>query len=304
MNAQADLAGHFDLTRSHLRAVAHRMLGSADEADDAVQETWLRAARASTDGVANVPGWLTTIVGRVCLDMLRARGRRDEQLVEGERLDQVSVHDGDPADAAVLADSVGLALLVVLDTLSPAERVAFVLHDLFAMPFGEIAQIVARSPATAKKLASRARQRVHGTPVLPAADHARQRRLVAAFLAAARAGDLDALLAVLDPDVLHRSDVPGSGGERRGARPVAQGTLTDSGRARFADLLLIDGRPGIGVLRGGRLFLVLRVTTDGERITEMDIVSDPARLAALDLALDPALDPGPGPAPDGGVPAP
>ncbi|GGT39187.1 sigma-70 family RNA polymerase sigma factor [Nonomuraea spiralis] len=291
MNAQAELAEHFDRTRAHLRAVAYRMLGSADEADDAVQETWLRAARADAGEVANVPGWLTTIVGRICLDMLRARGRRDEHLVESERFDQVSVHDGDPADEAVLADSVGLALLVVLDTLSPAERVAFVLHDLFSVPFVEIGQIVERSPATAKKLASRARQRVNGTPVLPAADHARQRRLVAAFLAAARAGDLQALLAVLAPDVLHRSDLPGSAGERRGARSVAEGTLAGADGARLAGVLLVDGVPGIGVLREGRLFLVLRVTADGDRITGIEIVSDPARLAAFGLALDEEVSP-------------
>jgi RNA polymerase sigma-70 factor (ECF subfamily) len=290
MNHQAELAEQFHRVRGHLRAVAFRMLGSADEADDAVQETWLRACRADTGVVANMTGWLTTIVGRVCLDMLRSRRRRGEEFADMAELEPAVAHDAaGPEDEAVLADSVGLALLVVLDTLGPAERVAFVLHDLFAVPFGEIAEIVERSPAAAKKLASRARHRVRGTASVPAPDLGRQRKVVEAFLAASRAGDLDALLAVLAPDVVRRSDRAalraGAEAEVRGARRIAEETLTNSGLARFACLVLVDGAFGIAVAPHGRLRIVLDVKVDGEHVTAINVIGDPARLRELRLAL-------------------
>ncbi|XYH93172.1 sigma-70 family RNA polymerase sigma factor [Sorangium sp. So ce1128] len=291
MNSQAELAEQFDRSRSHLRAVAFRMLGSADEADDAVQEVWLRASRVDSSAVGNVTGWLTTIVGRVCLDMLRSRRRRREELTELSDLDEVVAHDDatGPDDEMALADAVGLALLVVLDTLGPAERVAFVLHDLFAVPFDEIAGIVERSPAAAKKLASRARHRVHGAAAAPAADLARQREVVGAFLAAARDGDLGALLAVLAPDVVRRADrVALRGGaetEVRGARRVAEETLTNSGRARFARPILVNGALGAAVAPRGRLQLVLEVAIDGGRVAAINVIGDPSRLRQLQLAV-------------------
>lgn len=291
MDNQAALADRFDRTRGHLRAVAYRMLGSVDEADDAVQETWLRVSRADPGGIANFTGWLTTIVSRVCLDMLRARERRREDSTDLALLEPTTAHDraADPAEEAVLADSVGLALLVVLDRLGPAERVAFVLHDLFAVPFDEIAAIVGRTPVAAKKLASRARHRVHGSPTVPAADLARQRAVVEAFLAAARAGDLTALLAVLDPDVVRRMDRlagrPGEPAVLRGANRVAAEAVANVTRAGFARPALVDGVVGAVVAPRGRLRLVLRITTDGERVTAFDVVADPARLRAVDLAV-------------------
>ncbi|WP_437738408.1 sigma-70 family RNA polymerase sigma factor [Sorangium sp. So ce1335] len=291
MNSQGELAEQLDRARSHLRAVAFRMLGSADDAEDAVQEVWLRASRADLSAIANVTGWLTTILGRVCLDMLRARRRRGEQLTDLAELDQTFAHEGstDPEDEAALADAVGLALLVVLDTLGPAERVAFVLHDLFAVPFDEIAEIVERSPAAAKKLASRARHRVHGAATVPAAELARQREVVEAFLAATRAGDLGALLAVLAPDVVRRADRAALRGdaeaEVRGARQVAEETVTNAGRARFARPILVNGAVGAAVAPRGRLQLVLVVTIDGDRVAALDVIGDPARLRQLRLAV-------------------
>ncbi|WP_437641966.1 sigma-70 family RNA polymerase sigma factor [Sorangium sp. So ce854] len=291
MNSQAALAEQLDRARVHLRAVAFRMLGSADEAEDAVQEVWLRASRADPGAVANVTGWLTTILSRVCLDMLRARRRRGEQLTDLAELDQAVAHEAstDPEGEAALADAVGLALLVVLDTLGPAERVAFVLHDLFAVPFDEIAEIVERSPAAAKKLASRARHRVRGAASVPAAELARQREVVAAFLAAARAGDLGALLAVLAPDVVRRADRVALRGdaeaEVRGARRVAEETVSNAGRARFARPVLVNGAVGVAVAPRGRLQLVLAVTIDGDRVAALDVIGDPARLRQLRLAV-------------------
>ncbi|TDD91347.1 sigma-70 family RNA polymerase sigma factor [Actinomadura rubrisoli] len=290
MHDQAELAERFDRSRGHLRAVAYRMLGSADEADDAVQETWLRASRADTAAVANMTGWLTTIVGRICLDMLRSRKRRPEDPTDLAGLEPSLVprDPADPEDEAVLADSVGLALLVVLDALGPAERVAFVLHDLFAVPFAEIAEIVGRSPATTKKLASRARGRVHGTAAVPAADLARQRKVVDAFLAASRAGDLDGLLAVLAPDVVRRAAPAVPGGEAaelRGARRLAEETLTNTARARFARPVLVDGALGVAVAPRGRLLLVLALTIEGDRIAAIDVISAPDRLRELRLSL-------------------
>lgn len=292
------LAEEFDRSRGRLRAVAYRMLGSADEADDAVQEAWLRASRADVSGVSNVAGWLTTIVGRICLDMLRARRRRPEDSTDlaGLALVAPAAAGSGPEDEAVLADSVGLALLVVLDRLGPAERVAFVLHDLFGVPFAEIAPIVGRSAVAVKKLASRARRRVHGTADLPAADLPRHREVVEAFLAASRAGDLAALLDVLAPDVVRRADLVALRGEGRtevrGAREVAEETLTNSGLAGFARIALVDGALGAVVAPGGRLVVVLRVTVDGDRVSAVDVTAEPAALARLRLAV--IDDPAPG----------
>jgi RNA polymerase sigma factor (sigma-70 family) len=288
---QTDLADEFERCRGHLRGVAFRMLGSAAEADDAVQSAWLRASRADAREVTNVPGWLTTIVSRVCLDALRVRRRRREDLVDLAELEPAvaPASEPDPEEQALLAESVGLALLVVLDALGPAERVAFVLHDLFAVPFGEIAEIVDRSPVATKQLASRARRRVRGAATTPAADLARQREVVDAFLAASRAGDLGALLAVLAPDVVRRADRVASRGrppiEVRGAREVAQETLANAGRARSARAVLVDGVLGIVVAPRGRLLVVIRLVIDGDRVTEIDVVGDPARLGRLHLAL-------------------
>ena len=285
-----ELAGEFERSRGHLRAVAFRMLGSADDAEDAVQEAWLRASGADIGNVVNMTGWLTTIVGRICLDMLRARGRRGEELTDmaGFELAAADSDAAGPDDQAIMADSVGLALMVILDRLGPAERVAFVLHDLFAVPFDEIAGIVDRSPAAAKKLASRARHRVHGTATVPAADLTRQRQVVDAFLAASRAGDLGALLAVLAPEVVRRADravLPaGVPAELRGVRRVAEAALTNAGLARFARPALVNGVIGMVVAPRGRLLRVLEVTIDGDRITAIDVIGEPARLRRLDLA--------------------
>jgi len=285
------LAERFQANRTHLRAVAYRMLGSLSEADDAVQEAWLRLSRADASGVENLGGWLTTVVARVCLDMLRSReSRREEPL--GVRLPEpiVSRADGiDPEQEALLADSVGLALLVVLDTLAPAERLAFVLHDLFAMPFDEIAPIVGRSPVAVRQLASRARRRVQGAATVPDADLARQREVVDAFLAAARGGDFDALLAVLDPDVVVRSDLgavpPGASRVVRGAPAVAEQALTFARLSPFAQPALVNGAAGLVVARHGRPFSVMGFTITGGKIVEIDILVDPERLHQLDLAV-------------------
>src|SRR5713226_3500922 len=256
------LADRFEENRSYLRAVAYRMLGSLSEADDAVQEAWLHLSRADTSGVANLGGWLTTVVARVCLDMLRSRkSRREEPL--GAEVPPVSRADGiDPEHEALLADSVGLALLVVLGTLDPAERLAFVLHDMFAVPFDEIAPIVGRSPTAARQLASRARRRVQGASTVPDANRARQREVVDAFLAASRGGDFDALLAVLDPDVVLRADpaaMPsGAATEIRGATAVAKRAA--KGGARAAQPALVNGAVGVVVAPRGRLLMVLRFT--------------------------------------------
>jgi RNA polymerase sigma factor (sigma-70 family) len=287
------LAEQFEENRTHLRAVAYRMLGSLGEAEDAVQEAWLRLSRSDTSGIENLGGWLTTVVGRVCLDMLRSRrSRREEPLGEplGARFpDPIVGRQGgiDPEHEALLADSIGLALLVVLETLSPAERLAFVLHDMFAVPFGEIAPIVGRSPAASRQLASRARRRVRGAATVPDADLNRQREVVDAFLAAARGGDFDALVAVLDPDVVLRSDrgaVPaGASREVRGAPAVARRAAKE--RARAARPALVNGAVGVVVAPRGRLLMVLGFTIRGGKIVEIDAIADPARLRQLDLAL-------------------
>jgi RNA polymerase sigma factor (sigma-70 family) len=281
------LAEQFEANRGHLRAVAYRMLGSLAEADDAVQEAWLRLNRSDMSGVANPAGWLTTVVGRICLDMLRARtSRREEPL--GPRLpDPVLSREDevDPEGEAVLADSVGLALLVVLQTLSPAERLAFVLHDMFGVPFDQIAPIVDRSPTAARQLASRARRRVRGAPPASGVDRARQRQVVDAFQTAAREGDFEALVAVLDPDVVLRADVGrGVFQERRGPVEVARGATSFAHLAPYCRPALVNGTPGIVVVRGGRLLTVLGFTVAGDRIVEIDILADPQRLRNLDLS--------------------
>jgi RNA polymerase sigma factor (sigma-70 family) len=287
------LVEHFEANRTHLRAVAYRMLGSLSEADDAVQEAWLRLSRSGTSGVQNLGGWLTTVVARVCLDMLRSRKSRRE--VSLDELSGVRVPDPivnredrtDPENEALLADSVGLALLVVLETLTPAERLAFVLHDMFDVSFQEIAPLVGRSSTTARQLASRARRRVRGAANAPDADLARQREVVDAFLAAARGGDLDALVAVLDSDVVLRADrggVPaGALREVRGAQAVAEQALTFSQFAPFARPALVNGTAGVVVFERGRPFSVMGFTVRGGKIVEIDILADPARLGQLDL---------------------
>jgi RNA polymerase sigma factor (sigma-70 family) len=288
------LAERFEENRGHLRAVAYRMLGSLSEADDAVQETWLRLSRSDTSGVANLGGWLTTVVARVCLDMLRARKSRREQ-PRGVHVPDpiVSRKDGiAPEHEALLADSVGLALLVVLDTLAPAERLAFVLHDMFDVPFKEIAPIVGRSPAAARQLASRARRRVQGAAPVPDVDLTRQREVVDAFLAAARGGDFDALLAVLDPDVVVRADrgavPPGTSWELRGARAVAEQAISFSRLVEFLQPVLVNGAAGVvSWLPGGQPFSVMGYTVRRGKIVEIDVLADPARLGQLDL---PVLD--------------
>jgi RNA polymerase sigma factor (sigma-70 family) len=291
MSGQDELAERFEAHRGRLRAVAYRMLGSLGEAEDAVQEAWLRLARADAGEVENLAGWLRTVVARICLDMLRSRASRREDPF-GERVpDEVRSEEraSGPEEETLLADSVGLALLVVLDRLSPAERVAFVLHDSFAVPFEDIAPIVGRSTVTTKKLASRARQKVRGTPALPAAERDGHRRVVEAFLAAARGGDLDGLLEVLAPDAVRRADAaalpPGGAPELRGARAVAEKTVLLRGRARFAGVALVDGAVGAVVAPRGRLCLVLKVTVEDGRISSYEAIADPARLRGLALAV-------------------
>jgi RNA polymerase sigma factor (sigma-70 family) len=284
------LAERFETQRSHLRGVAYRMLGSLSEADDAVQEAWLRLRRADTSGVENLPGWLTRVVARVCLDMLRARTARREQPLGLQPPGAVVDGRGrrDPEQEALLAESVGLALLVVLDRLAPAERVAFVLHDLFAVPFDQIAAIVERSPTASKKLASRARHRVHGNATSPDTDRTRQRHVADVFLAATRGGDITALLAVLDPSVVRRADraaLPAGPAELRGAQAVAKETRVFSRRARFAQLALVDGTVGIVVAPRGRLLLAIGLTIKDDKIAEIDVIADPPRLHQLDLAV-------------------
>jgi RNA polymerase sigma factor (sigma-70 family) len=282
------LAKQFEAERTHLRAVAYRMLGSLTEADDAVQESWLHLSRSDTSGVENLGGWLTTVVARVCLDMLRSReSRREEPLGVHVSEPIVRREDGiDPEQEALLADSVGLALLVVLDTLNPAERLAFVLHDLFAVPFEEIAPIVGRSPTAARQLASRARRRVQGAVMVPDVDLTRSRAVVDAFLAASRGGDFDALLAVLDPDVVLRADRAavraGALREVRGAAAVAE---TFSGRARFAQPALVNGAVGAVWAPRGRPRVVFGFTITRGKIVAIDLVADPERLRQLDLAI-------------------
>lgn len=296
---QDALAARFEADRIHLRAVAYRMLGSVSEAEDAVQEAWFRLSRADTSAVANLTAWLTTVVGRVCLDVLRARRSRPEQPM-GERLPDplvvrlpdagAGVGSGgspDPAAQAELAESVGLALLVVLDSLAPAERLAYVLHDMFALPFDEIAPMVDRTPEATRQLASRARRRIQGQPVVPDGDITRQRVVVEAFLAAAQGGDLEDLISVLHPDVVLRAD---SG---RARLQVTEGAVAVAGQARLfrrgaatvrSEPALVNGAVGVVSSRHGTPVSVLAFTVVDDRIVEIDVLADRSRLATLDLA--------------------
>jgi RNA polymerase sigma factor (sigma-70 family) len=282
MDEKKFLTERFEANRAHLRAVAYRMLGSAAEADDAVQEAWLRLARSDTSEVDNLGGWLTTVVARVSLDMLRSRKSRREETIDAHTPEPVA--SDEPGRDMMMAESIGLALLVVLDTLAPAERVAFVLHDMFDLPFEEIAPIVGRSATAARQLASRARRRVQGKTEVPNPDLEKQRRVVEAFLAAARAGDFEALLAELDPDVVFRPDATaaqmGGVGELRGAAAVAQ---SFKGRAQAAKPALVDGALAVSVAFGGQLRIVLGLTFTNGKIAAIEAIADPARIAAFDV---------------------
>jgi RNA polymerase sigma-70 factor (ECF subfamily) len=289
---RSHLTERFEAHRNHLRAVAYRMLGSLSEAEDAVQESWLRVSRADTSHVENLGGWLTTVVAHVCLDMLRARkSKREESLREEARPLANQRGAVDPEQEALMADSVGLALLVVLETLAPAERLAFVLHDLFGMSFDDIAPIVGRSPLAARQLASRARRRVHTAPAAARPDLARQREVVEAFLAAARGGEFQALLALLDPEVVRRADAAvlpaGAPRELRGAEAVARGALAGSQRAGAVPLALalVNGNVGVVVAPRGRLSMAITFAIRNDRIVEMDVIADPTRLLQLRVAL-------------------
>jgi RNA polymerase sigma-70 factor (ECF subfamily) len=288
------LAERFEEQRDRLTGVAYRMLGSRGEAEDAVQETWLRLARVDPAEVGNLPAWLRTVLTRICLDLLRSRRARPEDLTgqvpDGSaRPAGPARPDGDPEEEALLADSVSRALLVVLDTLDPAERIAFVLHDMFAVPFAQIAPIVARSPAATKKLGGRARQKVQGAPVVPSALLTQQRRVVSAFLAAARSGDLAGVLSVLAPDAVRYADAAarpaGAPAVIRGAQAVAEGTVLLAARSRQADLALINGTVGLIVAPGGRLRFALTFSVEDGRITEYTVIADPERLSGLALAV-------------------
>ncbi|MFJ9851525.1 sigma-70 family RNA polymerase sigma factor [Streptomyces sp. NPDC101150] len=291
MNEKDGLADRFETHRDHLRTVAYGMLDSLSEAEDAVQEAWLRLVRVDANGVENLGGWLRVVVSRVCLDLLRSRASRREDLVGHQVPDEspAPAPGSDPEEEALLADSVGRALLVVLDRLGPAERIAFVLHDMFVVPFDEIAPIVGRSSVATKKLASRARQKVRGTPAVADAELARQRRVIEAFLAASRAGDVDAVLAVLAPDAVRLADraaLPaGRATEIRGARAVAEEIAAFGRNSQFAEPMLVNGVVGIVVAPRGRLLLAITVTIDGEKIAGYELIADPTRLHQLGLAL-------------------
>jgi RNA polymerase sigma factor (sigma-70 family) len=285
------LARQFEAHRSHLRAVALRMLGSSDEADDAVQEAWLRLSRSDAEAVDNLGGWLTTVVSRVCLDMLRSRARKQEVSPDAAP-EPVAVTS--PEDEALLADSVGLALLVVLDTLEPAERLAFVLHDMFGVPFEEIAPIVGRTSVAARQLASRARRRVRSDPAVPDASATTQREVVAAFLEAARQGDFAGLLRLLDPDVMLRADtvaIEAAAARESAGAPVLRGEMSGvdavarvfAGGARAARLTLVDGLAGAVVSIGGRPMAVFGFTVRGRRVVGIEVLADPETLAVLEL---------------------
>ena len=306
MNSTDWPAADFEEHRTHLRSVAYRMLGSLNEAEDAVQEAWLRLSRADTGDVRDLRAWLTTVVSRVCLDMLRSRASRREDSLDVHLPDPIVTRvDDDPAEHALLADSVGIALLVVLDTLSPSERLAFVLHDVFAVPFEQIGPILDRSPGAAKQLASRARQRLRAAPTpvgaesgdsAPAAagtastgsgDLSRQWTIVNAFLAASREGDFEGLLAILDPDIVLRADAGegpfGPSVVVHGAREVIAHSQRFAPLGRFARPVLVNGAPGFLVARDGEALALLAVTLQGDKITEMDVLADPVRLRELDL---------------------
>ena len=285
------LTERFEERRTRLRGVAYRMLGSVSEADDAVQEAWVRVSRADATAVENLDGWLTTVVARVCLNTLRSRERRRERPLDVHVPDPIigTEAGGDPEQEALLADSVGLALMVVLESLSPAERLAFVLHDMFAVPFDEIAPMIERSPAAARQLASRARRRVQGQAPAPDPDVARQRDVVDAFFAASRDGDFDALVAVLDPDVVLRSDGgltrPRLTMVLRGAPAVAGQALTARRLSPFVRPVLVNGAAGVVVAAQGRPLFVMAFTVREGTIVAIDVLSDPERLRRLDLAV-------------------
>ncbi|MFG2867603.1 sigma-70 family RNA polymerase sigma factor [Streptomyces sp. NPDC048338] len=289
------LAARFEEERGRLRAVAYRMLGSVAEADDALQEAWLRASAAGTEGVANLSGWLTTVVSRVCLNTLRTRRTRREDLFDeppGSFAPEGSAGGdgtGDPEEEALLADSVGVALLVVLDRLSPAERLAFVLHDMFAVPFEDIGPMLERTPVSARQLASRARRRVKGAGTPPGPDQVRRRQVVDAFLSATRRGDFEALVGLLHPDVVLRADAAVVPTPEPvvvlGAHTVAKGAMAAVGRARFTGPVRIDGAVGLAMARHGRPAVALAFTIVEGLITEIDVVAEPERLRALDLTV-------------------
>ncbi|HYH30547.1 MAG TPA: sigma-70 family RNA polymerase sigma factor [Pseudonocardia sp.] len=289
MDESLRLAERFEEHRPHLRSVAYRMLGSLSEADDALQEAWLRASRADTGAVENMGGWLTTVVGRVCLNVLRSREQRREDPLDAQGPDPVVEPGNAPEDEAVLADSVGVALLVVLDRLTPAERLAFVLHDMFAVPFDEIGAMLDRSPAAVRQLASRGRRRVTGAGPAPDADVRRRRGVVDAFLAATRGGSFEALVSLLHPDVVLRADpaVARTAGPVvvRGAEAVASGAMAATGRARSTGVALVDGAVGLAMAPRGRLFLVLTFTIADELITGIEVVADPERLGGMEIAV-------------------
>ena len=291
MDEHAWLAERFEEQRAHLRSVAYRMLGSVSEADDAVQEAWLRLSRSDAREIENLGGWLTTVVGRVCLNMLRSRKTRREDPLEVHVPEPIVSREDelDPEHEALLADSVGLALLVVLETLTPAERLAFVLHDMFAVLFDEIGPMVGRSPAAARQLASRARRRVQGEAPAPDPDLGRQREVVDAFFAAAREGDFEALVAVLDPDVVLRSDGgtarPGATHVVRGAETVARRAMTFAHLSPFARPALVNGAAGVVVAPRDRPFSVMAFTVTEGKIVAIDALADPDRLRELDLTV-------------------
>lgn len=276
MNQDDLLAQQFEAHRAHLRAVAYRMLGSVSEADDAVQEAWLRLARSDATGVANLGGWLTTVVARVCLDQLRARQARREESLAAHQPEPIASHERgtDPEQEALMADAVGLALLVVLDTLNPAERLAFVLHDMFAVPFDEIAELLERSPEASRQLASRARRRVRGAAPPPDPDLSRQRAVVDAYFAAAREGDLEALVAVLDPDVVARSHGRAGVSELRGSDKVARAATAGRRLASFVRPALINGTAGAVAFDGDAPFAILAFTIVGDRAVTIDVFND------------------------------
>ncbi|MFI0447762.1 RNA polymerase sigma factor SigJ [Actinomadura sp. 6N118] len=286
MDENDQLAERFEAHRPHLKSVAYRMLGSLAEAEDVVQESWFRLSRSDTSEIDNLGGWLTTVVSRICLDTLRSRSARREDPLDVYVPDPiVSRADSgaiDPEQEVLMADSVGLALMVVLETLSPAERLAFVLHDMFAVPFEEIAPIVERSPAATRQLASRARRRVQDAPT-PDADLARQREVVDAFIAAARGGDFEALVAVLDPDVVLRADLGVANKPIFGAAAVAKQALMFQGVAKYAQLAMVNGVPGIVRVENGRVVAVQSFTITDGKVVEIHILADRARLADLDI---------------------
>lgn len=289
MDEKKILAGQFEANRAHLKAVAFRMLGSRTEAEDAVQETWVRLNRTDVGDVDNLGAWLRTVVARICLDMLRSRKlRREDPIGDGEPElpSEAGTISYDPEHQLAMAASIGLAMLIVLETLGPAERVAFVLHDMFDLPFDDIAPIVGRTTDATRKLASRARQRVQGTSVSPEADRARQRKVVEAFIAASRDGNFEALLSILDPGVVFRADEAamrlGSEAELHGPTAVANAF---NGRARGAKPAMLDGALGVVVEAGGRTLLVLRVTLKGDRIAGIEAVAEHDSLAGMDVAI-------------------